>query len=83
MNEMCCKQIVEFMADYLEKELPDEAYKVFEQHIKDCGCCAEFLRTYRETILLCRECMCNKPPEDRPEIPEQLVKAIMEARKRM
>jgi len=78
---MTCKELVEFMVDYLSDQLPALQRQVFERHLNACPPCLSFLETYRETIELGR-CACTDPDGPIPKaVPERLVEAILAARR--
>lgn len=73
---LSCREICAFLCEYLEGELPADRLRVFEAHLRECPPCEQYLKTYKQTILLSKKCMCpgaTKPPP----CPEDLVKAIM------
>lgn len=49
-NSVTCRVLVSFLDDYVEKRLPAKIRKDFEQHIRDCKWCKDYLATYRKTI---------------------------------
>jgi hypothetical protein len=51
----------------------------FERHLAVCPSCVAYLRTYEQTVLLAKASAGDPVPE---EIPEPLVKAILEARRK-
>jgi anti-sigma factor RsiW len=53
-----CKDICEFLCDYLEGDLPESKRAPFAAHLKACPPCAEYLHQYEATIKLARKCMC-------------------------
>lgn len=75
---LTCKEIADFLGDYLERELPQPAASEFERHLSLCPECVCFLNSYRDTILAEKrshvEC-----GEARPEIPKDLAQAIVAA----
>jgi hypothetical protein len=49
-EQLACKQLVELVTEYLEDTLsPDDRAK-FEEHIKICGHCREYLKQFNDTI---------------------------------
>ena len=48
---MTCREMAEFLADYIGGELPAEVRVTFERHIEDCHNCLVFLDQYRATIV--------------------------------
>jgi predicted anti-sigma-YlaC factor YlaD len=52
---MTCRQVVEFLADYLDGTLDLLARAQFEAHVAECVACADYMRSYRDTIRLARD----------------------------
>jgi anti-sigma factor RsiW len=77
---MTCRELVEFLADYLAGELAPEVRRVFEAHLADCPECATYLRGYADAIRLARACA-EADDAVPPEVPERLVRAIAAARR--
>ena len=50
-----CREIAEFLWAYVGGELSAEERAEFDRHIALCGCCHNYLDTYRATIELSRE----------------------------
>ncbi len=75
---MTCRELSEFLSDYLERSLPPDVSAAFERHLKLCPPCVSYLRSFEETIRLgkdaCKGC-------DPPEVPEELIRAVLKARK--
>jgi anti-sigma factor RsiW len=82
-QELTCRQLIEFLDDYVDGTLPQHARETFESHLGSCEECCDFLRSYRETIRLTRECCCDQAESERREVPEELVRAILAARRTM
>jgi anti-sigma factor RsiW len=80
---MTCRDMVQFLMDYLSEELPDDTRKVFELHVNACPDCVTYLATYRETIVLCRESFAVREQDVSPEVPEDLIQAILAAQKKI
>ena len=47
-GDLCCKQIVERVNDYLEGALPFDERTDFELHLACCDGCTEYLRQLRQ-----------------------------------
>ena len=58
-----CKQAVEQLVDFLERNLSPDARDAIVSHMKDCPACVTFVETYCKTSSLCREAMLKAPPE--------------------
>ncbi len=80
---MNCREFVDFLMEYLEGGLDPGARATFEQHMDACPACITYLDTYRETVRLGKEILCDSPDAPVPEgVPDGLVEAILAARKR-
>ena len=62
-----------------EGELSGEHDAVFERHLAACADCRNYLDSYRETIRLSGEALEARPVVE--EIPEELLRAILESKK--
>lgn len=65
-----CQDIVDFLLDYLDGELPEETVARLERHLADCPECVRFLETYRKVSSLTRRSLTSEeiPPELRARI---------------
>jgi anti-sigma factor RsiW len=65
---------------YLDRELPPEVQAGFERHLSRCPPCECYLRQYKATVAAGRiACEDSVAPAD---VPEELIKAILESRRR-
>ena len=77
---MTCRELVDFLMEYLEGDLPEDTRSVFEEHVGFCPPCKAYLDTYRVTVTL-GQGVCGDPEGPVPDdVPEQLVQAILAAR---
>ena len=76
-----CRELIEFLAAYLDDELAPEERAAFETHLSACPDCVDYLATYRETIHLGKQAFAAEP-ELMEEVPAELVDAIVAARSR-
>jgi predicted anti-sigma-YlaC factor YlaD len=76
-----CNEFESFILAYLEGDLPKRQKVVFEFHLKMCRECREYLQAYRASIELAREAHEAELKELTDQVPEDLVKAILAARK--
>ncbi len=75
-----CKEFEGFVMSYLNGELSARQRSVFEWHLRICRECRDYLAAYKRTIELGRAVM-KFPDEPVPEdVPEDLIKAILDAR---
>ena len=73
-----CREFVEFLGGYLAGELPPGQRARFDAHLARCPACVSYMRTYREAVRLGQAALGADPPA---EVPEELVRAILEARR--
>ena len=80
---MTCREFVGFLMDYLEGALPAAVRTEFEKHLRLCPGCIEYLATYEKTVRLAKDAfVCRDPAAPIEGIPEELVQAILAARKK-
>jgi anti-sigma factor RsiW len=76
---MKCRELAEFLSDYVNNELPEESRTHFEFHLSKCTNCHEYLVQYEVTIKAGR-IACDEMSDEMQEIPDDLVKAVLAAR---
>jgi len=76
-----CNEFESFILAYLDGDLPKRQKLVFEFHLKMCRECREYLQAYRATIDLTRDAHEAELKKLTDQVPEDLVKAILAARK--
>jgi anti-sigma factor RsiW len=79
---MSCRELAEFLAGYLSGELEAGALAEFERHLRLCANCRNYLAGYKATIELGRRAFDDENAGVPPDVPEELVKAILASRKR-
>jgi anti-sigma factor RsiW len=77
---MTCKEFVEFVWKYLEGELPQDQRFTFDAHLSICPDCVNYLQNYGETVRLANEAFADEGAEVPDDVPEDLVRAILDAR---
>ena len=75
---MTCKEVAEFLMDYLDEALPQDVRNTFEEHLKVCSACRRYLDSYRKTIAMGKKAFADEGPCT--EVPEELVQTILRAR---
>lgn len=78
-----CKELIEFIADYLDGELAADARHEFERHLKVCPSCVAYLESYKATVALGKEVVRASEDPASGVVPEGLVRAIREARTKL
>jgi anti-sigma factor RsiW len=82
-----CRQLLDFIYDYLEGGLPTEQRAEFERHLAVCPSCVNYLETYKQTPRIGKLALRPGAEEERDgegdlELPESLVHSILAARQR-
>lgn len=78
---MTCREVVEFLSDYLENELSPAQHKLFTAHLEECSDCVEYLKSYEEAVRLGKTALRETDEPVTQDIPEELVQAILAARR--
>lgn len=79
---MNCREFTEFLSAYLSGELPESERKVFDDHLRLCPPCVDYLADYKDVIDQ-GKCACRDEDETaRKSPPEDLVRAILAAREK-
>jgi anti-sigma factor RsiW len=76
-----CREFADFMMDYLGGELPSESRESFERHLAVCENCQKYLAGYRETVRLGQHAFEDSEKALPSDVPDDLVKAILSARR--
>jgi anti-sigma factor RsiW len=71
---MNCRDLSEFLQDYLAGELPQPVASEFAGHLDGCDNCTVFVEQYRLTIAAGRTLLIE---DERCEVPEDLINAIV------
>jgi anti-sigma factor RsiW len=75
-----CRQLADFILDYLDGQLPAETKSAFEHHLTLCPNCVSYLASYGKTVELARRAFADDADEPVSQMPEELVQAILAAR---
>ena len=75
-----CRELIDFILDYLSGELPADQRAEFERHLAVCPPCQRYLQTYQQTVAMEKQAF--REAEDAPaDAPEELVRAILASRR--
>ena len=80
-DHLSCKEFFEFMMAYCDQELSAAVREKFAEHMKLCPPCGDYLDSYKDSVKLSRACCHEHAAEKVPAPPEELVQAILAARK--
>lgn len=72
-----CKELCEFLSQYMEGDLPPARKASFDAHIRGCGPCRAYMHQLEQIVKLSKQCLCSGPKPPPP--PEDLVKAVLSA----
>ena len=72
-----CQQLIDFIGRYRDDELDAQTRNEFDRHLSVCPSCVAYLKTFEQTVLLAKASAQDPAP---PDVPESLVKAILEAK---
>jgi anti-sigma factor RsiW len=70
-----CRNLIEFLDDYVEHRLAMPKRLAFEAHLTVCRDCRNYLSSYRQTIRLTNGL---KEAGEASPMPEEMVKAILD-----
>ncbi len=79
-TSLSCREMLDFLAAYLDGELSPPVRLDFEAHLSVCPDCLDYLASYRETIRLERDAH-DVEGHACEEMPEELVRAIVASRR--
>ena len=83
MNRMLtCREVEEFMLDYLDGELPLAQRMAFQMHVLFCSECKAYIRKYKTAMALGKKVFDDADRDASEELPADLVDAIVAARRR-
>lgn len=79
---MTCREFIEFLWRYDSGELEPVERSEFESHLAVCPHCVAYLDNYRAVAALGKEALAVSAEAPVPqEVPEDLIRAILSARK--
>lgn len=78
---LTCRELTDFLSRYVDGALTPEERKAFERHLSMCRPCRAYVESYRETIELERSAFAEPDALVPDEVPEELVRAILAARR--
>ena len=82
-ERLTCKECVEFLMDYLEQSLAPDVRATFERHLTACPNCVRYLESYKTTTTVCKKVFKPREGEAMPAVPEELIQAILAARRNL
>jgi anti-sigma factor RsiW len=77
---MTCREVAEFILDYVDGELPAATREVFQRHLAVCPNCREYIALYLASVEFGRHAFDDDRAAREAGIPDDLVAAILSAR---
>jgi anti-sigma factor RsiW len=78
---LSCRELIDFLAAYLDGELAPETRADFDRHLSLCKSCVDYLASYREAVRLGKRA-CEPDAELSADVPSELIDAILASRPR-
>lgn len=78
---MKCRDLAEFLNDYVSGELPQDSRAHFEYHLSKCKNCHEYMVQY-EVTTRAGKIACGEMSDEMPAMPEGLIRAVLAARQK-
>lgn len=76
-----CRELIDFIADYLDGTLAPESRHEFDRHLAVCPPCVAYLDGYKKTVALGRAALESSNDPATGHVPEGLLHAIRAARR--
>ena len=77
---LTCQQLIEFLTDYLDGQLPLTQRAAFEVHLALCRDCRSYLHNFKTTIAASQKAFADASEPIPANVPEDLVQAILKSR---
>lgn len=77
-EEITCRELIEFLREFLDGELSPRQVAIFDAHLRICPDCVNYVASYRTTLALERVTIDDPAPP--APLPEELVRAILASR---
>ena len=78
-----CRELADFIQGYLDGELSVRERLAFRMHLALCRACRAYLKTYEEAVRMGKQAFDTSSDAIPEDVPEDLVKAVMESRKKL
>jgi len=77
---LTCRQVEQFLLDYLEGQVSLWTWCKFRYHLLFCDDCRKYLEDYRHAVALGRRIFANPDDEAAGNVPDGILEAILKAR---
>jgi anti-sigma factor RsiW len=82
VRELTCREVADFLMAYDDGELAAPERAAFDAHLAQCPDCVAYLQSYRATVALGKRAFADENAAARNHVPEELVRAVLAARRR-
>ena len=79
---MTCRELVGFLGAYFDGDLSADTRARFAEHLAACAECSAYVDAYRATVRLAKGAFQDPDAPVPPDVPDDLVKAILAARRK-
>jgi anti-sigma factor RsiW len=76
-----CRELVDALDDYVAGRMAGAELETFEKHLAVCPDCVNYIESYRRTVELERAAFADLDTAPPADVPEDLIVAILAARK--
>ena len=83
LTGLTCKDVLNVLMAYIDGELPADQVAAFEEHLALCSSCVNYLASYRKSVRLARIAMAEPPALTLDAMPNDLLRAILNASRRV
>ncbi|MCA9296711.1 MAG: zf-HC2 domain-containing protein [Phycisphaerales bacterium] len=80
MHGLSCREFVDFLEAYRDGTLEPAVAERFRMHMDACPPCVTFLEAYNSTVDMTRSLCCDEDEIIPPDVPEGLIRSILDAR---
>jgi anti-sigma factor RsiW len=74
-----CRELAEFLDDYVSGQLDPLRAQEFERHLKVCRTCVNYLNSYRQTIAMGKAAFADDAAQAPADVPPALIRAILDS----
>ncbi len=79
---MTCREFIEFLAEYLGRELSAEQRAEFDSHLAVCPACVNYVASYQKAVRLGKTALLPTGETVPDDVPAPLIKAVLAARRK-
>ena len=80
-GNLTCRQVEQFLLDYLEGQVSLWTWCKFRYHLLLCDDCRQYLQDYRNAVALGRRIFADPDDEAVGKVPDEILSAILKSTK--